>query len=108
MIPKSKPIRSQKLRDLARGQECTLQIPGVCNHNPETTVLAHLPDESHGIARKSDDLSACFADHECHSVIDGRSRMVDYFDPGELEWYMRRAMVRTWRIAIEAGVIKLG
>jgi hypothetical protein len=34
--------------------------------------------------------------------------MVDYFDPGELEWYMRRAMVRTWRIAIEAGVIKLG
>ena len=107
MIPKTKPIRSQKLRDLAEGQMCTLQIPGVCSYNTETTILAHLPDESKGGARKSDDFSSCFADDQCHSLIDGRITGVEY-TRDDLEWFMRRAMVRTWRIAIEAGVIKLG
>ena len=108
MIPKTKPIRIPALRKLAKGQKCTLQIPGICRNNPETTVLAHLPNESHGMARKSDDLSACFADYECHLAIDGGSRMIDHLEPGDLEWYMRRAMIRTWRIAIDAGVIKFG
>lgn len=34
-------IRSDKLRKSARGQDCTLQIPVVCNRDPATTVLAH-------------------------------------------------------------------
>lgn len=25
----------------ARSRACTVRIPGVCNHNPETSVLAH-------------------------------------------------------------------
>ncbi|ECK2143415.1 DUF1364 domain-containing protein, partial [Salmonella enterica subsp. enterica serovar Enteritidis] len=29
------------LRKAARGRECQVRIPGYCNHNPETTVLAH-------------------------------------------------------------------
>jgi hypothetical protein len=29
------------LRKLARGQPCFLNVAGVCNYNPETTVLAH-------------------------------------------------------------------
>ncbi len=31
------------LRKAARGRECQVRIPGVCNGNPETTVLAHIP-----------------------------------------------------------------
>lgn len=30
------------LRKAARGRECQVRIPGVCNGNPETTVLAHI------------------------------------------------------------------
>jgi len=30
------------LRKLAKGQQCQVRIAGVCNFNPETTVLAHL------------------------------------------------------------------
>lgn len=33
--------RSVNLRKTARGRECQLRVPGVCNFNPETTVLAH-------------------------------------------------------------------
>ena len=29
------------LRKEARGRECQVRIYGVCNGNPETTVLAH-------------------------------------------------------------------
>lgn len=30
------------LRKAARGRECQVRIPGVCNGNPETSVLAHI------------------------------------------------------------------
>lgn len=92
---------SKALRDSARGQDCTLQIPGVCNFNPETTVLAHLPDETNGMGKKSDDISACFACSDCHAHIDA-NRLPDSDD-----WMLRRAMVRTWRQWIEMGLVKV-
>ena len=32
------------LRKAAKGQMCQIRIPGSCNHNPETSVLAHCTD----------------------------------------------------------------
>ncbi len=106
MLKKTTPIRSNKIRDAARGQACTLQIVGVCSGDWSTTVLAHLPDESHGIARKSDDLSSCTACAACHSVIDGRAKW-----PGTeheyKDWYLRRAQTRTWRVWVELEVVTI-
>ena len=96
-----------KLRKSARDQDCTLQIFGVCNSNPETTVLAHLPDES-GTGKmggKSDDWIACFACSDCHDMIDGRRN--NEFSKTDREWYEHRAMMRTWRKWIDMGLIKL-
>lgn len=101
-------IESRAIRRAARGERCTLQIAGVCSMDPTTTVLAHLPDESHGISRKADDLSACFACSACHDVIDGRSpwpqteRM-----PGVVDWYLRRAQTRTLRRLVESGIVTI-
>lgn len=106
VLKKTTPIKSKHVRDAARNQPCTLQIVGVCNGSWETTVLAHLPDESHGIARKADDLSACFACDSCHSVIDGRTK----WPPHEQEfkdWYLRRAQIRTWRVLLGAGILSI-
>jgi hypothetical protein len=103
-------IHSKAIREAARGEACTLQILGACNYNPETTVLAHLPDESHGMARKSDDISAVFACSSCHDVVDSRAPWPAHGMDSEkqhMHWYYRRAMVRTWRRLIEMGVIKL-
>ncbi len=95
-------VVSKKIRASARNETCTLQIVGVCNHNPETTVLAHLPDESNGMGTKPDDISACYACSSCHDAIDRRHR--SGLSGEDREWYMRRAMVRTWRRLIETGV----
>jgi hypothetical protein len=39
-------IISAKLRASAKGELCTFAIPGICNHNPETTVLCHIRDDA--------------------------------------------------------------
>ena len=96
-------IRSKHLRNSARDQECTLQIAGICNCNPETTILAHLPDESHGMALKADDISACFACSACHDVIDSRSS--NQISNEDREFYMRRAQIRTWNVWIGLGLV---
>ena len=98
-------IRSRKMRDSARGQECTLNIAGVCNYNPETVVFIHLPDESHGMAKKADDISGCDGCSACHDAVDRRVRSQEL--ESHREWYLRRAMVRTWRNRIERGVIRI-
>lgn len=98
-------IASQKIRGSAISETCTFQIVGVCNGDAETTVLCHLPDESHGLSRKSDDLSAAYGCSACHDAIDGR--VPHAFGPGEKDWYMRRAMVRTWRRLLEKSILKV-
>ncbi|MWV17544.1 DUF1364 family protein [Pseudomonas sp. L-22-4S-12] len=96
-------IVSNAVRDSARDENCTLNIAGVCNYQPETTVFAHLPDESKGMGTKSDDLSGCYACHACHDAIDSRSK--SGLSAEDREWYMRRAMVRTWRRMHDKGLL---
>lgn len=95
-------IKSKKVRASAKGEDCTFNIVDVCNYDPDTTVLCHLPDESKGMGKKSDDISSAYGCSSCHDVIDGR-RGHDFTE--EEEWYMRRAMVRTWRKLIEKGLV---
>lgn len=62
-----------KLRQSARGQDCTLNIIGICNYDPSTTVLAHLPDGTNGMGKKAGkDENGCFACSSCHDAVDSR------------------------------------
>ena len=63
-------VISNKLRESARMQDCTLRIPGICNFNPETTVLCHLPCGQKGTGMKSPDQMAVFGCSHCHTFID--------------------------------------
>ncbi|WP_019272720.1 nuclease domain-containing protein [Neisseria lactamica] len=58
------------IRKAAKGEQCTLNIAGVCNYNPETTVLCHFLGETHGMGLKSDDLSAGFGCSTCPMQYD--------------------------------------
>ena len=64
-----------KITESARGEQCQVRIVGVCNHNPETVVLAHCNASAagKGIGLKSLDLAGAFACFECHSVYDRRA-----------------------------------
>jgi len=61
-----------KLRDSAKGQPCMVRL-WCCNHNPETTVLAHYRMKGDGAGRKPSDQRAAFACSACHDEIDGRT-----------------------------------
>ena len=80
-----------KLRKSARGQQCLVRIPGICNHNSETVVLAHL--NGGGMGRKKSDLQASFCCSDCHDAIDRRTRTS--FLVGELELMHRQGVERT-------------
>ena len=62
------------LRKEAKGRGCTVRIPGVCNHNSETVVLAHIrmPGLS-GMGIKADDLLGAWSCSSCHDAIDRRA-----------------------------------
>ncbi len=96
------PLKSKKLRDSARGQDCTMRVAGTCYNHSSTTVLAHVNTEGGCMGGKSDDYSACFACHDCHQWLD-----LNLGTEEDRLFYTRRAMVRTWRIWIEEGYICL-
>lgn len=59
------------LRDAARGRDCQIRLPGVCNYNPATTVLAHyrLVGIS-GMGMKAPDVIGAWACSACHLYVD--------------------------------------
>ena len=89
---------SQKIRDSARGESCTLRLLG-CNFDSATTVFAHLPVNHRGMSIKTPDIFGCYACSFCHDVIDGRiSGAWSHAD-------LLRALSETQMKLIEKGLI---
>lgn len=91
---------SQKLRDSAKGEECTFNIAGVCSYDNTQTVLCHAPTEWKGHANKSPDYCAAFGCYACHNALDGHKIARD-----ERNFYWMRAQQRTWKFWVEKGLI---
>ena len=92
------------LRALARGRECQVRIPGICNRDPATTVLAHIRMAGiTGIGMKAHDLLGAHCCSACHDATDGRTQTTysrDYLRLSHLE-----GMARTLAILLDEGVI---
>ena len=104
-LSKSNPVQSKKVRASARGEDCTLNITGVCNHNPETVVLCHFPSDIAGY--KSTDLSSGYGCSSCHSALDGATKIDPPLSDENIQYYMRRSQVRTMHRLIEKGIVKV-
>lgn len=101
-------IKNKKITDSAKGESCTLRIPGVCNFNPETTVFAHM--NGGVMAYKHHDIHGCYACSNCHEWLDGESiykgiKIEWNIDPRHAEF--NRAMIETQNKLIQKGLIKL-
>jgi hypothetical protein len=96
-------IKSKAIRNSAKGEECTLNIGGVCENNSETTVLCHFSLHDGGSARLNGDLSAGYGCFLCHEIIDLRRNLA--LSQEEREFYMRRSMVRTLDRLVEKGLV---
>ncbi len=56
----------------AKGQPCSLRIPGVCNNDLSTVVPAHVRDRHAGRGIKASDISIADACSMCHRKFDGQ------------------------------------
>jgi len=95
-------IVSKKIRNSARGEDCSMRLPGICNFNPESTSLCHINTVFKGTGMKSPDIFAFFGCSACHDAVDGRSN--NPVDPQDI----LNAMVETQMKLFEKGLIKLG
>ena len=65
-------MSKSKISESARGEMCLVRIPGICNHNRETVVLAH--QNGSGMGLKEADCEAAYACSDCHDAVDHRVR----------------------------------
>ncbi len=92
------------LRKEARGRECQVRIYGICNGNPETTVLAHYRMAGIcGTGMKPEDLIGAWACSACHDEIDRRTHNLDNKDA---RLYHLEGVIRTQAILLKEGKIK--
>lgn len=96
----------EDVTEFARGRPCQFRIPGICNHNPETSVWAHVNRGGiSGVGQKAPDICGGIACSSCHDVIDGRSPRPQWYE--EHEWLemlldgILRSQAWLWR---EAGL----
>lgn len=96
-------VISKKIRNSARGMQCQVRIEGVCNHNSDTVVLAHVGGGA-GMGQKCDDIHAAYTCSACHDVIDGR---VPNGDPRIVKLRALEGMVRTQKLLLEQEFIQV-
>lgn len=95
-----------KIRESARGKQCQIRLVGICNHNPETVVLAHYRMAGTcGIAMKPSDIQAAYACSRCHDAVDGRLKTDLSHD--ELQTAFAEGVMRTQQILIKQGLLKV-
>lgn len=85
---------ASELRTFAHEQECTANIPGHCNYDPEKTVLAHYRPGFFGGAMKPQDILGAHMCSDCHDIVDGRNKNHD-FTAEDLTAIFHSAIVRT-------------
>jgi len=97
----NRPGKSKPIRNASRGMSCTLALPGICTHDPETVVGAHLRVLSlAGMGQKPDDLFIVDACHACHSAQESRAASVGWEE-------LFRALVTTQQRRRAAGLVHL-
>ena len=73
-------MKTTPARKAARGQECQIRIPGICNGDPETTVLAHYRMQPYcGAGFKPDDVVfGAYSCSSCHDASDFRAKSKEF------------------------------
>lgn len=95
------------LRKLAKGMECQVRLPNVCNFNPETTVLAHFRlAGTCGTALKPPDLLGAWCCSSCHDEVDGRTHKLGAGAIVTTKLYFAEGVMRTIQQLITRGKLK--
>ena len=93
-----------KITKAAKGATCKINIFGVCNHDPATTVHCHIhkPSISGGLSLKANDALGAHGCSSCHNRVDGR----DGYPPTEgelIDFY--EGVLRTQAFLADKGLL---
>jgi len=97
------PRKQTPITKSARNEQCQVMIYGVCNHDPETVVLAHLNGGGGGM--KNPDFQGAYACSNCHFWLDGG--YVNTSTRDERDLFHLQAVIKTQKILLEKGLIKI-
>lgn len=98
-------MSQNRITKAARGRDCQVRVPGHCNGNPETVVLAHYRMAgTSGMGFKPNDLQGAWACSGCHDAIDGRSKTD--FTQDDLRLMHAEGCFRTIDALIRDGILK--
>jgi len=103
MVEMTTPLRKE-----ARGRNCMVRIPGVCNGNSETVVLAHLNSKrlfGVGTGQKVPDMFGAWACSSCHDVLDRRVMAATVHPVWELSIMFYEGVFRTQNELLKEGKI---
>mgnify|MGYP003660716239 FL=1 len=81
-----------------------MRIPGVCNFNTETTVLAHVRRGNPGMGKKPPDICGVLACSDCHDAIDHRNNMGAY-TPAAMDTMILDGLCRTLTIWTDENLL---
>jgi hypothetical protein len=100
-------IRSQKVLRSAKGQECAGRFPGICNHNPETVVWAHLNGAAFGkgMGIKAHDVLGMHLCSSCHAYLDTGHGTRPLISTDTLLECVLSAVCETYVRLITAGIV---
>lgn len=99
-----------KITESARGECCTVRIPGACRHSPDTVVWAHANGSAaaKGIGMKSPDILGAYACMACHDLYDRRRSRNDQgqiIERWQVELAFYEGHFRSLVLLIEKGLI---
>ena len=107
---KSKPRTPMKtkrkaltpIRKSAKGEECTMQLEGVCSHDSETVVWAHSnrASDGKGMGLKANDENGAYACYSCHAVYDRQIKRPSWLTLEDVENAFTLAMKKS-RVILE-------
>ena len=93
--------KSLKITQSAKGADCQVRIPNICNFNSETTIFAHL--NGGGMGTKHADIFGSFCCSSCHTALDGHGN-TEYLRE-ELNLFHYEGIFRTQQILLDKGLI---
>ena len=100
--PKMTPIRRS-----ARGEDCTFNFPGICQHSTDTTVWCHSNSyaDGKGMGIKANDAAGAYGCAACHAFYDGGWASVPHMSKEQAHQYFEIARAKSRLILKHKGLI---
>lgn len=97
-----------KITESARGEDCSIRLPGRCLRLNDTVVWAHANGSAagKGFGMKTPDALGAYACQACHDTYDRRLPLPEGMTREEVEIAFHEGHQRSYQILLKKGLVK--